>query len=43
MVAREVIVSVDDDSRRLVWTIVGGRDLRDGLARLLPPGTSIAA
>jgi hypothetical protein len=25
MVAREVIVSVDDDARRLVWTIVGGR------------------
>jgi hypothetical protein len=25
MVAREVIVSVDDDARRLAWTIVGGR------------------
>jgi carbon monoxide dehydrogenase subunit G len=25
MVAREVIVSVEDDVRRLVWSIVGGR------------------
>src|SRR6266478_8627648 len=25
MVAREVIVSVEDDTRRLAWTIVGGR------------------
>jgi hypothetical protein len=24
-VAREVIVSIDDDERRLVWTIVGGK------------------
>jgi carbon monoxide dehydrogenase subunit G len=24
-VAREVIVSIDDEERRLVWTIVGGR------------------
>ncbi len=25
IVAREVIVTVDDEARRLVWTIVGGR------------------
>lgn len=25
MVAREFIVSIDDEARRLVWTIVGGR------------------
>ncbi len=25
MVAREVIISVDDQARRLAWTIVGGR------------------
>jgi hypothetical protein len=25
MVARELIVDVDDDARRLVWSVVGGR------------------
>jgi hypothetical protein len=25
MVARELIVDVDDDARRLVWAVVGGR------------------
>ena len=25
MVARELIVTIDDDARRLVWSVVGGR------------------
>ena len=38
-VAREVIVSVDDDSRRLAWTIVGGRMTHhNGVAQVFPEG-----
>lgn len=37
IVAREVIVTVDDEARRLVWTIVGGRMTHhNGAAQVLP-------
>jgi hypothetical protein len=40
MVAREVIVSVDDEARRLVWTIVGGRMTHhNGAAQVFAEGT----
>jgi hypothetical protein len=39
MVAREVIVTIDDASRRLVWTIVGGRlTHHNGVAEVFPDG-----
>ncbi len=41
IVAREVIVSVDDDERRLVWSVVGGRMTHhNGAAQVFPEGTS---
>ena len=37
--AREVIVSVDDAARRLVWTAVGGRlTHHNGAAQIIPEG-----
>jgi uncharacterized protein YndB with AHSA1/START domain len=39
MVAREVIVSIDDESRRLAWTLVGGRMTHhNGVAQVFPEG-----
>ena len=39
MVAREVIVSVEDGEHRLVWTIVGGRMTHhNGAAQVFPDG-----
>src|SRR5271170_8493220 len=41
MVAREVIVSIDDDTRRLVWSIVGGRMTHhNGAVQVLAEGAS---
>ena len=38
-VAREVIVSIDEEARRLVWTIVGGRlTHHNGAAQVIPDG-----
>jgi hypothetical protein len=39
MVAREVIVSIDEAARRLVWTIVGGQMTHhNGAAQVFPEG-----
>jgi hypothetical protein len=39
MVAREVIVSVDDEARRLVWAMVDGQTTHyNGAAQVLPEG-----
>jgi len=39
MVARERIVTVDDDERRVVWTVVGGAMTHhNGAAQVLPDG-----
>jgi len=40
MVAREIIVSVEDDERRLVWSVVGGRMTHhNGSAQVFEAGT----
>jgi carbon monoxide dehydrogenase subunit G len=39
MVARELIVDVDDRARRLVWAVVGGRmQHHNGVAQVFPEG-----
>ncbi|MBV9948167.1 MAG: SRPBCC family protein [Myxococcales bacterium] len=39
MVAREVIVTIDDEARRLAWTIVGGRMTHhSGVAQVFDEG-----
>ena len=39
VVARELIVAVDDEARRLVWTVVGGRMTHhNGAAQVVPDG-----
>jgi len=40
MVARELIVDVDDDTRRVVWAVVGGRMTHhNASAQVVPEGT----
>ena len=41
MVARELIVAVDDDARRLVWSVVGGpMTHHNGSAQVFPDGAT---
>ena len=41
MVARELIVDVDDDARRVVWSVVGGRMTHhNGAAQVFPNGAA---
>lgn len=41
MVARELIVDVDDESHRVVWSVVGGAMTHhNGAAQVLPDGVS---
>src|SRR4029453_13958006 len=41
MVARELIVDVDDEERRVVWSVVGGRMTHhNGAAQVFPNGAT---
>ena len=42
-VARELIVDLDDDSRRLAWSVVGGRFTHHNASAQVSPTASIAA
>lgn len=40
IVARELIVTIDDDARRLVWSVVGGRmSHHNASAQVIPDGS----
>jgi carbon monoxide dehydrogenase subunit G len=40
VVARELIVTIDDDARRLVWSVVGGRmSHHNASAQVIPDGS----
>ena len=44
MVARELIVDVDDDARRVAWSVVGGRMTHhNASAQVFPEGDAAAA